>query len=123
MKKLSVFILLTCVIIPTLCLGAKAMTDLEIISLIIEGSLNEFTNSPANNDPNTQDINKCPCPYSTGPKGRCGSESVYVANPQSGLKCYSEDITMEEIERFREENNMPRKNNLRAPINAPQKEM
>jgi hypothetical protein len=118
MRIIAIALLLIGVCAPITGLYAKEMTDLEIISLIIEGSLNDFTNSAQNNDPKNKDLNQCPCPYSVGPKGRCGSESVYVANPNSGLKCYSEDITLDEIERFRAEHNMPKKNDLKAPINS-----
>lgn len=69
--------------------GLKPMSDAEIRSNILDGSLKSFEGS-------------CPCPFSKDDKGKlCGDDSAYFRSPGKVL-CYERDISDSEVRFYRQ---------------------
>lgn len=92
MKYQTLYLIIAGVLVPqVLWADGKPLTDGDIRNYIVAGSLSNYT-----------DV--CPCPYSfDAQKNVCGDNSEYIKNPGS-LKCYTGDVTPDEIAQYRREN-------------------
>ena len=69
--------------------AAETLTDAQIRQLIIRESLSSY---PGN----------CPCPWNSDRAGRmCGRRSAYNKPGGYAPKCFAEDISDDEVKRFR----------------------
>ena len=83
------------------------MTDEEIKKLVVSGAIADFEGD-------------CPCPYSKDIKGNeCGQSSAYF-NYHGGNKpiCYPSDVNINQVNEYRKQYGIPRKNELDLPLNS-----
>ena len=70
--------------------GADSPTDAEIRHRLVAESINAY---PGN----------CPCPESTDAAGRrCGARSAYLRAGGRAPLCYPEDVTDDQVRRYRD---------------------
>ena len=69
----------------------KRLSDAQIKKLLIEESIAAYDGN-------------CPCPYSRARNGsRCGKRSAYSREGGASPLCYSEDVTADMVQRYRDE--------------------
>ena len=71
--------------------GGKRLSDAQIKKVIIDGSIAAYDGN-------------CPCPYSRARNGsRCGKRSAYSREGGAAPLCYPEDVSVEMVQRYRDE--------------------
>lgn len=74
--------------LPTTALSAEQLTNDEMREIMVEETLNTYT--------------ECPCPYSPdGIGGICGTHSLYYEPGRNQIYCYYSDISNREIYFYR----------------------
>jgi len=77
--------------IPKECTALQSASDSEIRQFIIQQSIRSYPGS-------------CPCPYNVDRAGRrCGRRSAYSKAGGYAPLCYSEDISNDDVRKFRDE--------------------
>lgn len=102
--KIYAYTLLLLGLVTPHAYALKPMTDNEVKTMIIQGSVSAFQGD-------------CPCPYSMHTIGdenarqnvQCGQDSAYFKNRANKPKCYPEDITPSDLNLYRAQYNIPGK--------------